>query len=198
MSIDLAPQNQRILARRNQVLDAASICFVEQGFHAASMSKIAKQAQMSPGHIYHYFKNKDAIIQALVRRDGDRAIERISQMQLVESIDFIESFISQTAESASDKINPFQSRLNLEILAESQRNPEVGRIVQETDMRIHQKFVELLSSKLKLSDIDFSVDLLMTAFLGVTGRYVRNPEMDADRVRRILNLLIKTALQEVD
>src|SRR5690606_4064328 len=54
---------------RRDVLDAAGACFREEGFHGASMSRIAARAEMSVGHIYRYFDSKEAIIIALVERD---------------------------------------------------------------------------------------------------------------------------------
>lgn len=36
-----------------------------EGFHNTPVSKIASQAEISPGSIYNYFKNKDDIIQSL-------------------------------------------------------------------------------------------------------------------------------------
>jgi AcrR family transcriptional regulator len=195
MSVDYTEVGNKQQARMNQVLDAASYCFVEHGFHAAGMAKIAQKAKMSPGHIYHYFKNKDAIIQALVQREGDRAIEHIDSIQAHVTENIIETLIAETEESVKEKINPFQSRLNLEILAESQRNPEVGRIVKENDMRIHKRFVEMLGSRLDFPDVDFAVDILMTIFLGVTSRYVRNPDMQPEQARKILNYLMRSTLQ---
>ena len=41
------------------ILDAAKKCFIEHGFHAASMANIAETAGMSPGLIYRYFENKE-------------------------------------------------------------------------------------------------------------------------------------------
>lgn len=49
------------------------------GFHAASMSQIASEAQLSVGQIYRYFANKDAIIEEMVRRIIDF---RIAQMDI--------------------------------------------------------------------------------------------------------------------
>ena len=61
------------------MLDAAAICFRNHGFHGASMAQISKTAGMSPGHIYHYFDNKEAIIAAIVERDMEEMMEWTGQ-----------------------------------------------------------------------------------------------------------------------
>ncbi|MBM6982776.1 MAG: TetR/AcrR family transcriptional regulator [Mesosutterella multiformis] len=63
--------------RREEILDAAIRCFREKGFHAASMSSIAKAFGMSAGHIYNYFDSKEDIIEAIVNRWLDNYIHTI-------------------------------------------------------------------------------------------------------------------------
>ena len=59
---------ERAERQRDRVLEAAKQCFVEHGFHAASMANIAEAAHMSPGLIYRYFENKSSIILAIIER----------------------------------------------------------------------------------------------------------------------------------
>lgn len=63
--------------RREEILDAAIRSFREKGFHAASMSSIAKAFGMSAGHIYNYFDSKEDIIEAIVNRWLDNYIHTI-------------------------------------------------------------------------------------------------------------------------
>jgi AcrR family transcriptional regulator len=52
-------------ARRRQILDAARRCFVRDGFHATSMQDLLREANLSAGAVYRYFKSKDEIIAAI-------------------------------------------------------------------------------------------------------------------------------------
>src|ERR1700676_2390852 len=51
--------------RRVQILKAAEDCFRRDGLRGASIDDICTAAHMSPGHLYHYFDSKEAIIEAL-------------------------------------------------------------------------------------------------------------------------------------
>ena len=44
--------------RKDQLLDAALHVFAEEGYHSASVSKIAKYAGVSKGLMYNYFHSK--------------------------------------------------------------------------------------------------------------------------------------------
>jgi AcrR family transcriptional regulator len=49
-------------ARRQQILEAARACFLRDGFHQTSMQDIQREAGLSAGAIYLYFKSKNDII----------------------------------------------------------------------------------------------------------------------------------------
>lgn len=53
--------------KQTAILDATLNLIAERGFHDTPMSLIAKQAGVSAGIIYHYFENKEALIQELYR-----------------------------------------------------------------------------------------------------------------------------------
>ena len=48
--------------KREQLLETATRLFVERGFHATPTSAITKEAGMSAGILFHYFKTKDDLI----------------------------------------------------------------------------------------------------------------------------------------
>lgn len=52
---------------RSKIMDAARTLFVTEGYAHVSMRKIADRIEYSPTTIYHYFANKDAIVQELLR-----------------------------------------------------------------------------------------------------------------------------------
>lgn len=59
-----------LLARRQQILDAAVVSFARLGFHETTLEHIREEAGLSRGAVYHYFKSKDEIIAALQEEWG--------------------------------------------------------------------------------------------------------------------------------
>ncbi|MGK0291144.1 MAG: AcrR family transcriptional regulator [bacterium] len=49
-------------AKREKIIDAVVKLISTRGLHDASMSKIAKEASLSPATIYLYFKNKEVMV----------------------------------------------------------------------------------------------------------------------------------------
>jgi AcrR family transcriptional regulator len=54
--------------RRQQIIVAAKRVFSDKGFNKATMEDIAKEAELSPGTLYLYFKNKEELYATLSLR----------------------------------------------------------------------------------------------------------------------------------
>lgn len=67
------------MLRRADILKAATRVFAEKGFHKATMSDIAKQAEYAVGTIYLYFKDKQALYLALTDEKVDELIKRVKE-----------------------------------------------------------------------------------------------------------------------
>jgi len=182
---------KRRQARIEQVLDAAADCFVEFGFHRAGMAKIAERARMSPGHIYHYFENKEAIIAAIVDRESARAAERFAEFDAVDSAQLATVMTERAIESIAQKTDILQSALNMEMLAECQRNPEVAEIIQRHDRYIRDQLAHLIHDKLGLDRAEARTDMMMVQFSGLANRLLRNPDLD---LKNIVGLMRQTML----
>ncbi|MAP93985.1 MAG: hypothetical protein CMK07_03445 [Ponticaulis sp.] len=188
------PLSAKQIARRNQVLDAASECFVEKGFHRAGMAEIADRAQMSSGHIYHYFKNKDDIIEAIVDREIQSSLDRISELENLQADKFADGVIAQLETHLNGVGSIFKSRLNFEIIAESERNPAVEKRVQFQRSAIRTKLTNVFASKLGLTNADIVADACMAVFFGTMMAPGRSAE---EQHKASLNPLLTAFLRGV-
>ena len=59
--------------KQEKILNAALELFSEEGFKATSTSKVAKRAGVSEGLIFRHFKNKDGLLEAIIKLGEERA-----------------------------------------------------------------------------------------------------------------------------
>jgi AcrR family transcriptional regulator len=64
-------------AKREQIIDGARRMFLAQGFDAASMGSIAREAGVSKGTLYVYFKSKEELFEAIVEEQCRQQAEQI-------------------------------------------------------------------------------------------------------------------------
>jgi AcrR family transcriptional regulator len=57
--------------RRDEIVTAAKKVFARNGFHATTISHIAKEAGLAYGSVYWYFDSKDELFHALMAAEGD-------------------------------------------------------------------------------------------------------------------------------
>lgn len=65
------PRQQRSKLRADQILDAARSIIAAKGCANLTISEIAQVADVTPGSMYQYFRNKSEIILALAKHYGD-------------------------------------------------------------------------------------------------------------------------------
>ncbi|MBM7369160.1 TetR/AcrR family transcriptional regulator [Gordonia hydrophobica] len=76
--------DDRLAARRREILDGARHCFSEHGYDGATVKRLEEATGLSRGAIFHHFKDKEALFLALAREDADRMAEVAAQEGLVQ------------------------------------------------------------------------------------------------------------------
>jgi TetR/AcrR family transcriptional regulator, repressor for uid operon len=193
-----SPTALRNRARQDQILSAAAKVFGESGFHGSSMAALAKQAGMSVGHIYHYFENKDAIIEALV----DRATEEVGGMfeevhhpgddALTTLVDWLDARVER-------QLDRDRAPLRLEILAEAARNPRIAEKLRSADAASHLRLTELVSDQLPGLDehqVADRVEAIAATYWGLTFRAIHNRDLDRNAVARTTRLVLRQLLTD--
>lgn len=170
--------------RQEQVLDAAETCFLAEGFHGASMSRIAAAAKMSVGHIYQYFESKDAIIIALCERrfagfeDLLVAVEQDTHLAKAADID---AWLAQFAWW----IDPVRAPLTLEIMSEAGRNPKVAEVVTRIDRRFREIMRRSLISAaidIPAEEVEARLEAIVMLSHGMTSRITADRDADPERL----------------
>lgn len=180
--------SSRADAQRDRILCAALKCFIEHGFHAASMASIADTAQMSAGLMYRYFENKNAIVLGIIERqlEEKRAIIR----QLHSSSDIAAGLLTafeRWCAADPDVMNP---ALFLEMSAEATRNPPLAEALRSFDAGMRKELQAWLGRDRELGGMELPPESAATRALslqcfidGLVLRSVRDPDVDRDQLR---------------
>lgn len=182
--------------QRARILDAAERCFIERGFHAASMAHIAATACMSPGLIYRYFGGKNEIVRAIVERhletDGCRAMQQLHARE-----DFCPSMLEAFERWRRNDDPQMNAALILELTAEAARDPEVLEVVRSKDRMVTKELTEAIRRAARADGRQLSsaaacerAMLLQCLFEGLAFRVVRSPELSATSLRPLLEKVI--------
>ncbi|HEX7853520.1 MAG TPA: TetR/AcrR family transcriptional regulator [Sphingobium sp.] len=193
----LARRQERTELRQDQILDAAELCFLKEGFHGASMSRIAKVAKMSVGHIYQYFESKEAIIIALCERrfSGFERLLLAAEENLQSPPALVDAWISQFAWW----IDPVRAPLTLEIMCEAGRNPKVARVVERIDGRfreIMRNHLLPLAGPIAEEDIADRLEAVVMLSHGMTSRMTADPDADPERIMTAFRMAVHRVLDK--
>jgi len=66
--------------RREQIIEAAKQVFYKKGFSASTIEEIASAAQLSPGTLYLYFKNKDDLYVSIMLNISKAFLDKLEAL----------------------------------------------------------------------------------------------------------------------
>lgn len=186
---------QRGEVQKERILAAAQSCFVERGFHAASMATIASTAGMSPGLIYRYFESKNAIILAIIGQQLTIARQRIRQLQSSENLS--RRIFDYLDENEPDDEKSMSIALYLEISAQATRDPQIAEALQRYDITVCSELGDWLRRSreegghgLPADDVPERVLMLLCLIEGLKLRASREQTLNRGMLRKILDELL--------
>lgn len=179
-------------ARRAQILDAAAECFRREGFHGSSMARIAAAAGMSAGHVFHYFKRKEDIVEAIVARERTVLEAFAGRLEAADSRADVVALMLEGMEEALARRTGDGTSLTMEILAEATRNPEIAGMLQAYDQQARQVITSRLGDD--LPDAASRGEILSALLDGLAIRALRNPDLARTLDRDVLGAVMASVL----
>jgi len=178
--------------KREEILAAAERCFARSGFHRATIAQICDEAGISPGHLYHYFASKEAIIGAIASAGLEYTKARFAEVG--EDQDPIRTLVSEFERLKA--LNKTKSGVLIDVLAEAARNPAIGKILQDTSEDMRKLLAEFLRRGQAHGQIDPALDADMASALligmidSLKTLPIRAPTLDPERSADALGRLI--------
>jgi AcrR family transcriptional regulator len=190
----------RVRAQRERILTAARKCFIEHGFHAASMAAIAETAEMSAGLIYRYFAGKNEIIVAIIEQQ--LTLLRADLALLDNSVDLAARLAEGCGTCGTTRAQRLSPALFLEMSAAATRDPEIAAALNDFDGAVRADIAAWLSRGRvnggyglpeKLSPARALV--LQCIIDGLKVRAAREPSLDHALIRQALDEILPALLE---
>lgn len=156
--------------RSEEILEAAEYCMRQKGFYQTSVQSIARQANISVGLIYKYYKNKEAIIEALVKNIVQRMIILLKS-------DFEKlADAGKVTHSAHDLFSTEVENsivLLIDISSESTRNERIRQIIYDAWQVLKENFITQEQALKPTLDADIIHARLYVMSLVIDGMIIR-------------------------
>lgn len=191
---------------RREVLEAAAVCFMEQGFHATSIDVVARRLKATKGRVYHYYQSKvdlffdvhrlgmtmlfDAVESAATRERGD-ALQVLAAMMRAHALALLEHHAFESVVVQGVQLHRFGA-LN------PRQRTELDALVESRDRFENIFKVQVIAARKAglIEDLDLSI-AVKTLLGGLQWSLIwYRPEIDDSLTtrRRLANAMVDTLL----
>jgi AcrR family transcriptional regulator len=163
-----------------KIISAALDVFKQKGFHRASMEEIAKQAEVSKGLAYNYFRSKEHLLAAVMER-------RFNEDEgLIQGIDEISGALNKLAtilDRLFDEVKKDTMLYKFYLTVFLQPDaPEAIRRIGNTSEKIRRQWAKIFEvhraifSELGVADPKAEVIYFRSLTTGIVAEYVMEPK----------------------
>ena len=159
-------------ARREQILAAARTCFLRNGLHTTSMQDLIREANLSVGAVYRYFRSKNEIINAIAEDVAGALGTRLQaiadrELPLGDALGLVLDAVDEQARPGGN------FPLALQIWAEAMIDPAIRDIVRLRYAAMRSAFEVLAKTAVRQGELpaDADVEAVAAALFGMMPGY---------------------------
>jgi TetR/AcrR family transcriptional regulator, transcriptional repressor of aconitase len=180
-------------ARRDQILGAAWRCFFRKGIHATSMEEILREADLSAGAVYLYYKGKDELIVAAISTYMTELRDLLFPILMKEEVLSPLPFMYEITSAIAKHTRRKKIDLNVVILmcwSEAQTNAQVKKLIYTFQIKYREALAHVVRQWKKRKNSNFrgeSEDLakvLLSFFLGFIAQSALLGSIDPKTITR--------------
>ncbi|MEO1679551.1 MAG: TetR/AcrR family transcriptional regulator [Pseudomonadota bacterium] len=149
--------------RRQHILEAAVLCFLENGYHQTGVRDIAKRAGISLGNLYNHFSGKhDVLAEIAAQERAELApfLDLLAEDGPAE--DVLTRFVTAYAEYLA---SPEIVILTLEITSEAIRKPDIAELFTGSRTALVEALTKLIGRGISEGKMRTVSDVEETAYL---------------------------------
>ena len=190
-----------VQARRAQILKAALSCFIVNGFQRSTMHEICREANLSPGAVYGYFKGKEDIVEALAALSTDRnrvlfaPIEQAKEVTPTVVATGLEKFVRLLESADAGAL-----RIDIELMAEALHMPRLMQLATTSYKGMIEALARVIQRGQAGGHINPSLNAEITArfifstIQGLTVQKLLAPDLDLAAYGEMLAHVIEETL----
>jgi AcrR family transcriptional regulator len=155
---------------KDKILSVALELFAKKGYHATSVSQIARQANISKGLMYNYFASKEILLNEVIRQGFNLLAElEYKTKREVNPEKQLEEFVDSVLQNLYSNFSYWQLYLALLV------HPEIQKKIEKEMQQFRDEFIETIASlfrKLKIKNPELEAFLLGTFFDGLVLNFM--------------------------
>jgi TetR/AcrR family transcriptional regulator, transcriptional repressor of aconitase len=180
-------------ARRDQILAATWRCFSRKGIHSTSMEEIIREADLSAGAVYLYYKSKDDLIFAAISTYMAELRGLLMPILITENALPPSAFVHEIASVIAKHTKRLGVDLNVIILmcwSEAQTNKDVKALVRGFQLKFREALVNIVRQWQKRKELQSAgnpedqAKALLAFFLGFIAQSALLGGLDPETVTR--------------
>ena len=187
--------------RRQQILDAALICFSRDGFHTTTTADIVRESGVSQGTLYLYFATKEDIVVALAdeRHQGEAMINALAQGEQ-DPIRGLLALIELYGEGLTDPRRIDMRRVGIQGWGEALRNERIRTSAVEGLATVRAAIARLIERGQHTGQIRTEIDAiavsrtLVATFQGLVLQIAWGEALDLRACGQVVLGLIRDSL----
>src|SRR5690606_38232092 len=149
----------------------------KHGYHASSMSEIAKEAGVSKGLVYHYFSSKEDLLVSLAEQRIQQYLPLFKGLnEIVDAEERLDCLINFVSDELVKKIDELRFYNALYLHADGVR--AIGKAMKKYQTQFNQQFLaeEKLLRDLGFANPELEAIYLRSILQGISLEYMLSPK----------------------
>lgn len=156
-------------SRKEQILNHSFKLFLKKGFDATSISDILQDLNIARGTLYYHFESKEAIMDAIIERFGQQAVESAAQVVVSDNLSVHDKLLGLFAAVQMGKLT------GGEVMLDYLHRPQNSLFHEKSQQMILKKISPLLAQIIREGNLqnvfnnDFPEETAEMAVLIISG-----------------------------
>jgi len=196
-------RDREIENMKHIIIEAAENIIATDGIDSLSIRKIAKQIEYSPANIYHYFKDKEEILNVVMQKGYSKILRAISgtnldhlkgKDKLVEmSKNYIKASIAMSDEYMNAQLNTSQEALQYTsslFRGASKQKPALSILYQCLKEIEENKFASD-------DDLELTAQMVAVSTFGLIVKISVEKDLDEEQKERLIDYFVNETVSKI-